>query len=53
MGKFFGSGDDEFEGRELFGFDAAHVSAEEGGGGEEEVDLVVLDEFGQAFGFER
>lgn len=52
VGEFFGTGDDELEGSELFGLDAAHVSAKKGGGGEEEVDLVFLDEFGEAFGFE-
>ncbi len=50
-GEFFGAGDDEAEGGELLGFDAAHVAAEEGGGGEEEVNLVLRDEFGEAFGF--
>ncbi len=35
------------------GLDAFHVATEEGGCGEEDVDLMECDEFGEAFGFER
>lgn len=46
--EFFGSGDDEIEGLEEVWIDALHVAAQEGGGGEEDVDLVEGDEFCEA-----
>ena len=51
--EFFRAGDDEFQRGKLGGIDALHVAAQEGGGGEEDVDLMEGDELGEALGFQR
>ena len=48
VGKLFRTGDDKLERLELLGLDPSHVSAKEGRGGEEEIDLMLADEFGEA-----
>jgi hypothetical protein len=52
-GEFFGAGDGEFDGGELFFIGALEVSAEEGGGGEEDGDVKLFDEVGEFNDFER
>ncbi len=53
LGEFFRAGDHEFERGELGGIDAFHVAAQEGGRGEQHVDLMEGDELGQALRFQR
>ncbi len=51
--QFLRAGDHELERRELCGIDALHVATQESWRGEEDVDLMEGDEFGQALGFKR
>ena len=45
-GQLFRAGDDQLEGGELFGLGLAQVAAKEGGRGDQEGDLVLLDDLG-------
>ena len=52
FGKLLGTGNHNFEWSELFGFDASEIASQESGGGEEEGNLVIVNELGESFGFQ-
>ncbi len=52
-GKFFRAGDDELEGGAAFRVHALQVAAQEGGRGDQDGDLVLVDQLGELLGLQR